>query len=94
MHVRFSLAFGDAAKLPQGMAQETCSETGQKLGSFSFSGLCVTRGLFFDYTWFSEFPNAMGNGISALMGIQRAVVPPGNQKNLVRLSRFVGQKLW
>lgn len=44
-------------------------------------------------TWFSEFPNAMGNGISALMEF-RELWCDQSQKNLVRVSRFVGQKIW
>lgn len=60
---------------PQGMAQETCSETGQKLGSFSFSGLCVTRGLFFDHLVL-RVSKCNGKWNFCSYGIQRAVVRP------------------
>ena len=44
-------------------------------------------------TWFSEFPSAAGNGISALMEFREPWCDQ-SRKNLVRVSRFVGQQIW
>ena len=76
---------------PQGLAPETRSETGQKLG-FSSPGLCVSRGLFFNHLVL-RVSKCSGKWNFCSYGIQRAVVWP-EPKNLVRVSRFVGQQIW
>ena len=91
MHVRFSLAFGDAARLPSRLGP------GDSLRNWTETWFlplaCVWPEACSLTTWFSEFPSAAGNGISALMEFREPWCDQ-SRKNLVRVSRFVGQQIW